>query len=106
MFYGQCSLVTFLSYYRNPLHIYMFVFNYVSIHLWECICREQKKALDPLELELQSVVSFLTWVLGTELRFSVGALCSISVRFGTYHLVVVWWENLPYLVTVSPLLLR
>lgn len=68
---------------------------YVCTSVFQYVCVSAgvldgwKKALDPLELELQSVVSFLTWVLGTELRFSVGALCSISVRFGTYHLVVV-----------------
>jgi hypothetical protein len=30
-------------------------------------CRGQKRALDPLELELQMVVSCLVWMLGTKL---------------------------------------
>jgi hypothetical protein len=30
----------------------------------------QKRALDPLKLELKTVVSFPTWVLGIEVRFS------------------------------------
>ena len=34
------------------------------------ICAGQKRVLDPLELELQEVVSCLTWVLGAELRSS------------------------------------
>lgn len=32
-------------------------------------CRGQKRALDPLELELQVTVGCLMWVLGTELCF-------------------------------------
>lgn len=44
-----------------------------------CVCvlhvsahthRDQKRALDPLELELQAVVNYRIWVLGTELRSS------------------------------------
>jgi hypothetical protein len=37
-------------------------------HAQKCsVCRSQKKELDILELELQVVVSYLTWVLGTKL---------------------------------------
>ena len=36
----------------------------------------QKRALDSLELELQEVVSYLTWVLVMELRSSVRAVCA------------------------------
>lgn len=40
----------------------------VSVMVWVCAyeriaCRGQKRAVDPLDLELQSVVSLLTWVL-------------------------------------------
>lgn len=34
----------------------------------------QKTALDPLELEIQVVVSHLTWILGTKMEFSIGAV--------------------------------
>lgn len=34
------------------------------------VCRNLKRLLDPLKLELQAVVSQLTQLLGTELKFS------------------------------------
>lgn len=52
----------------------MYMCDYLCI--CECRClRGQKRACDPLELELQAIVSCLTWVLGTELRPSARALC-------------------------------
>jgi hypothetical protein len=41
----------------------------------ESTCRERPAMSEPLELELQVVVSHLTWVPGTERRSSAGALC-------------------------------
>lgn len=43
-----------------------FTFIYVCV----CPCKGQKKALDPLEPELQVTVSCWMWGLGTELGFS------------------------------------
>lgn len=40
----------------------------------------QKRALDPLELELLVVMIGPVWVLGTELRSSVKAACTLSYR--------------------------
>ena len=40
--------------------------------------RGQKRMLDPLELELQEVMSCLTWVLETELWPSVRATSALS----------------------------
>ena len=45
------------------------VFSYV--HMSEVAPRDQKNALDPLDLELQGVVSCLMWILGSEFRFSM-----------------------------------
>lgn len=39
-------------------------------------CGSQKGAMNLLEMELQAVVSCLTWVLGNELRTSAGAVSS------------------------------
>jgi len=38
--------------------------------------RSQKRASDSLELQLQAVVSQLTWMLNTGLRSSTRALCA------------------------------
>lgn len=46
----------------------MFVSGYV--HLSVGTTRGQKTVLDPVELELQAVVSLLMWVLGIQLRSS------------------------------------
>jgi len=40
--------------------------------------RGQKRASDPLALEIQVVVSFLTWGLGTKLRFSARLVCTLN----------------------------
>lgn len=37
----------------------------------------QKRALDPLELELLMIVSLPTRMLGTELRYSERAVCTL-----------------------------
>lgn len=41
-------------------------------------CRVQTKVRNPLELELQAVVSCLTWTLGTKLRFFAIATHALS----------------------------
>lgn len=38
----------------------------------------EKRASHPLELELQAVVITLLWVLGTELRSSAKAICTLN----------------------------
>jgi hypothetical protein len=50
------------------MYIYMHMTVYVHMH--SDACRSQKKVLDPLELELQTVVNSWKWVLGTELKSS------------------------------------
>jgi hypothetical protein len=41
----------------------------VSVCAEVCAHRGQKRALDPLVLELQMIVGCMMWVLGTELEF-------------------------------------
>ena len=41
----------------------------------------QKRALDPLELELQTAVSCLAWVLGTELGSSAEVVTHFLLLF-------------------------
>lgn len=57
--------------FSEPLSAVLIHFNFVSLFLSLYIYshRGQKRAPDPLELELRVVVSSLTWVLGTELLF-------------------------------------
>lgn len=43
-------------------------------HVWTRTCRVQKRASDPVELELQVVMSYLIWVLGMELWCSARAI--------------------------------
>ena len=59
-----------------PVWFYDFIFNYVYVYLCLCVgyvhmsagtCGDQKRASGHLELELQVVLSHLTWVLGNEL---------------------------------------
>ena len=42
-------------------------------------CRDQKRTSDPRELELQAVVSHSVWMLGTELRSSARAMCTLNL---------------------------
>lgn len=42
--------------------------------------RGQQRALDPLELESQPIVSSLMWVLGTETGFSVRAVMLLTAK--------------------------
>lgn len=45
----------------------------------ECsACRSQEGTLDFLKLELQAIVSHLTWTLGNILRSSVRAVCAFE----------------------------
>jgi hypothetical protein len=48
------------------------------VHLCVATSEVQKRSSDPLEIELQVVVSHLTWVLGTELRSSGRTVCSFN----------------------------
>lgn len=43
-----------------------------------CAHRSQMRASDPLELELEVVVSPLMWVLGTELGSSARTACILN----------------------------
>lgn len=63
--FSQCLSLLFNFILKN---YFIFVCVCASIAVWvcayECIaCRGQKREVDPLDLELQSVVSLLTWVL-------------------------------------------
>lgn len=54
-----------------------FYFNYVCVgyvHMSVGDHRDKKRALDSLELKLATVLSHLTWVLGTEFEFSARAI--------------------------------
>ena len=49
----------------------------MCVCVYVCLCVQEwtftwkpERASDPLKLELQAVVSHLTWVMGTELRVS------------------------------------
>ena len=64
--------------------ISIFIFSYAYAYMSDCgfvyvdgACRG-KRMLASLELELQAVVSSPTWVLGTELGFSVEAIHALS----------------------------
>ena len=50
----------------------------VCTHVSASACRIQERVLDPLELELQAVVSHLMWVLRTELGSSPRVLCVLN----------------------------
>lgn len=43
----------------------------------------QKKALESLELELQEVVSYTTWVLGTEFWFAARVASALTSELST-----------------------
>lgn len=43
-----------------------------------CLCRGERMVSDCLDLELQLVVSHLTWVPGTQLRSSVREVYALS----------------------------
>lgn len=62
----------------NLIYVYM----YISVYMHMCMgaYRGQKRALSVLDLELQVVLSPLTWLLGTELGSSTGAKPSSPVR--------------------------
>ena len=59
-----------------------FIFNYMCVYVcvWvcahECICLWRPEGSDPLELELQKVVSRLVQVLGSQLGCSPTAICA------------------------------
>jgi hypothetical protein len=46
--------------------------------MYTCVFGSQKRASDPLELELQAFVSFLMWALGIELRSPVRTLSAFN----------------------------
>lgn len=46
----------------------------------ECWCWPRQEVLNPSELELQTLVSHVMWVLGKELRFSGRAASPFNLR--------------------------
>lgn len=42
------------------------VCTHMSANIYVHVCTGQRKVLDPLDQDLQAVVSWLTWVLGIE----------------------------------------
>lgn len=49
------------------------------VYICECSAHgEQKRTFDPVELELQVVVSHPMWVLGTRLGSSSRAVCALK----------------------------
>lgn len=48
---------------KDFFDLFIFMYMYMSVDA----LRDQKKVLDSLELELQTVLSCLSWVLGTKL---------------------------------------
>ena len=52
-------LLSFLCVYVNVCYLFVH-------HIHALACGDQKKALEPLELDLQITMSLLVWVLGTE----------------------------------------
>lgn len=74
-YYGK-TYITYitwsLSFYKRCLLLFLFVCTCVCLCSLCDVCvggtfSDQKKVLDPLELELQVIVSCLTWALGTKL---------------------------------------
>lgn len=67
------SALEWLSHLLTPRFIYSLVLLYmcVSVGVSTNVLRGHKRKTDPLTLELPSVVSYLIWVLGTELRSSL-----------------------------------
>lgn len=60
---------------NQKIKVYFYLCVRVCVRMWVCAhsCRYPWKpeTSDPLEMELQKVVSCLTWVLGTELESPV-----------------------------------
>lgn len=50
-------------------------------HVIEALPRGQKSAFNPLELELQALVSSLTWVLEIKLRSPVKKPCLLGTHY-------------------------
>lgn len=48
------------------------------MHMIAAVSRGQERALNPLVIELQVVVSFLLWVLGTYIYSSVKAIHALN----------------------------
>lgn len=57
------------------MHVCMGMF----VHMSTGVKRDQKAALDHLELELHVVFSFLMRMLGTELMSSAGKICTMNL---------------------------
>lgn len=53
----------------------------------------QKGASIPLELDLEAIVSYLTLVLGTKLKESARALCTLSLSLYSTPLICVSSDN-------------
>lgn len=49
-------------------------------HMCASACRDQKRVMDSLEIELQAVVTYPMWVLGTQLCSSGGTEALIDTK--------------------------
>ena len=59
-------------------HLFYFLFMSLYMHMYPGACGGQKRALDPLELESQAIVTQLLCVLGTKLRLSTRAARALN----------------------------
>lgn len=72
--------------FSNFLNLLTIVYVYMCFYVSLCVSRAcnayggQKRASDPLFLELQAVVSCLVWMLGTEPRSSTRAACILTSK--------------------------
>ena len=85
---------------KTLLFIFLYVYVCVSVYGYMYICvgsqGSQKRALAPLKLEVQAIVSHLVWMLRTELGFSARGVflntelslqpCLVGLLF--YYLVI------------------
>lgn len=52
----------------------------VCLHLSTGVCVNHRRASEPLELELQVIMSCPMWVLGPELKSSGRAVCTLTAE--------------------------
>lgn len=61
---------------------FFFIYFYFYVHVFMLLCvvhRDQKKPSDPLDLELQSIVSSM-WTLETKLKFSARTVYTLNCQ--------------------------
>ena len=61
---------------RVCVYIYLSIWEFMHVYAGALSC--ETGVSDPLELELEEVVSCLMWMLGTRLRFSSQTVCALS----------------------------